>query len=218
MQLCRSESLKVLPESIPLFQYVYHANIVLLDMYSLGPWPAASPADRAYDRLAVGRAFAWGGICCYNMQGDIEEHRSLPSFLLLKKCAQARVGFLRDFLVFGQMLPPLKVEGPLMRVEIKEHYKSDPNDPLLFSGDVPSVLTSAWQSERGDVALVVLNIGEATLDTSVSPSPYSEYIRPGCNVELYRDNSLQELTVLDDVHTVFDIHLEPVEFMAFIFR
>lgn len=206
-----------LAESIPLFQFVYHANIVLLDMYSLGPWPAASLADRAYDRLAVGRAFAWGGICCYNMQGDIEEHKSLTSFLLLKKCAQARVGFLRNFLVFGQMLPPPKVDGSLMKVEVKEHWTDGPNDPLLFSGEVPSILTSAWQSERGDVAIIVLNIGEDTLNTTVPLSPYSQYVSPGASMLIYDDNELVTSRIVEEGLRQEPIELQPLHFTTFVF-
>ena len=46
----------------------------------------------------------------------------------------------------------------------------------IFKGQVPSILTSAWQSERGDVAVIVLNIGEDTLKTTVPLSPYSQYV------------------------------------------
>lgn len=201
---------------VPLYQFVYHENLIFVNAYSFGPWPDASPADSNYDKLAVGRAFVWGGVCCYNMQDWLENYVSLPSFCLLKKCAQARVGFLRDFLVFGRMLPPPEVDGPLMRIEIKERWNSDPNDPLLFSSQVPSILTSAWQSEKGDVAVIVLNIGEDALSTRVPLSQYSSYVYPGMSMYIYDDNDLVATRIVEGDLGQEQIDLEPLHFVAFV--
>ena len=192
---------------VPLFQFVYHRNIIFVGSYNLGMWDFLGGSK--YHRLAVGRCFVWGEVCSYNMQDWLKQQGYQPVFGLLKQCAKARIGYLKDFLVFGQMLPPPDVEAPLMEV-MSENKK--------FQGKVPTVLTSSWQSEKGDVAIIVLNIGEQTLKTHLLLLPYMQYIRPGCKMEIYLNNDLIKTTTFDRNHSEQIIELEPLQFMAFVFR
>jgi len=194
-----------LAEVVPLFHYVYHPNIIFLDQYNLGLWDFLG--GTTYHNLAVGRCFVWGEICSYNMQDWLADYGAQPVFGLLKRCAEARVGYLKDFLIFGQMLPPPKVDAPTTEVE-------SPSGE--FKDEVASVLTSAWKSEQGDLALIVLNIGQRTLNTSVFLAPYASYAKPGSRLKIYRNSELIG-TKMFDVNSAEEIaELEPLQFAAFI--
>jgi len=196
-----------LAEVVPLFHFIYHEHIIFLDQYNLGLWRHLG--GLTYHNLAVGRCFIWGEICSYNMQDWLAKQGDQPVFPLLQKCAEARAGFLRDFLVFGRMLPQPETEAPLIDVE---------SEARKFKGKVPGILSSAWLSEHGDVAVIVLNIGLQPLKTSLSLSKYKEYIRPGSKMEIYSNNDLVRSTSFDKNQPEQTIELDPLEFTAFILR
>lgn len=196
-----------LAQVVPLFNFVYHEQIVFLDEYNLGLWRHLG--GRQYHNLAVGRCFTWGEVCSYNMQDWLKDQGNQAVFSLLERCAKARAGYLRDFLVFGRMLPPPDVQGPFIEAE-SENRK--------FKGKIPSVLSSAWQSDQGDVAIIVLNIGEQDLETSLSLLPYFQYLKSGCRMEIYRNRDLEKTARFDPTDPVLPIQLAPLQFAALILR
>jgi hypothetical protein len=196
-----------LAEVVPLFHFIYHEHIIFVDQYNLGLWRHLG--GLTYHNLAVGRCFIWGEICSYNMQDWFARQGNQPVFTLLQKCAEARAGFLNDFLIFGRMLPPPETEAPFIDVE---------SEARKFKGKVPGILSSAWLSEQGDVAVIVLNIGLQPLRTSLSLSKYKTYIRSDSKMEVYSNNELVQSTCFDGNQSERTIELNPLEFTAFILR
>ncbi len=196
-----------LAQVVPLFHFVYHPHIIFLGDYNLGLWRHLGGA--AYHNLAVGRSFVWGEICGYNMQDWLADQGNQPIFGLLKRCAKARVGFLRDFLVLGRMLRPPQLEAPLIEVE---------SQGGKFRGKVPSALCSAWQSEHGDVAVIVLNISLQPFKTFMSLSTCQQYIEFGSEMEIYLNNDLIKSVSFDKDTFEQWIELKSLEFASFVLR
>jgi hypothetical protein len=182
-----------LAQVVPLFHFVYHQNILFLDQYNLALWRHLG--GTTYHNLAVGRCFIWGEICSYNMQDWLANQGDQPIFDLLKRCAKARVGFLKD--------------APLIYVE---------SEAKKYQGEVPAALSSAWLSERGDVAAIVLNISFQPLKTSLSLSSYEKYVQSGSRMEIYLNNDLTRSTSFNKNQSEQTVELKPLEFTTFILR
>lgn len=192
-------------QPVPLYNYIYHSNTLILDEYNLGIWDFES--GKSYHRLAIGRCFVWGEICSYNMQDSIKEQGKQPVFDLLKRCAQARTGYLREFLVFGQMLPGPNIQSPPFQVEYRVGK---------FQKEFPSVLSSAWKAENGNIAIIFLNIGDDPWTSSVSLGMYKQYMTSGSELKIYLNNALEKKISASTNTGMLPIKLGSLQFAALI--
>jgi hypothetical protein len=165
-------------EPLPMFQAVYHDSAIQFGNYSsltVPPyddlWPAEfAPKeplkllDRKFSqqfRLEQARAFVWGQQpTIANFQVEQFEKRAEETAFVLKlaKLRAKLLPYLRD----GVFLRPPDIDAhaesiPMSRLSI---YAGQQDHVREFERVAPRVLSSAWRSQSGNVAVVFVNISD----------------------------------------------------------
>lgn len=103
-------------EVVPLFAYIYnqYAGVPVQGVHAVEPWSVRDGDD--FHAWAETRAFLWGGV---TTTFAFPEGTRFPEWRieLLRSLVEARTGFAKDYLVFGQMLPPPKFEDPKVQLD-----------------------------------------------------------------------------------------------------
>jgi hypothetical protein len=216
-------------EVIPMFQAAYHPYALTYGTYgslTLPPydelWPAEKrPAtamtllDPKYVRqfyLEQARMFVWG------MQPTIANF--LPDQLTarrteidyLERLARLRYG-LRDFFLSGTFLRPPTVDVPssdilLSRISI---YAARLGGPIEAHINSPEVLSSAWKSGDGRVAIALASIS-TNAQTPHVRLPVGEYGLPlGTAIVRHDRSGKHPLGTLAARGKIIDISMEPLD-------
>jgi hypothetical protein len=128
---------------VPLFSYLYHDYLV--GWVAFYPW--RSGGHPAY---SLARGFAAGmmpGLHWESLQKWPEAQRRDFARLLLD-CCDLYAGEGRDFLVFGKMLKPLKLDVPIRQLNLGQKFGAT---------SVPAVSHSVWEMPDGRRAVVLIN-------------------------------------------------------------
>jgi hypothetical protein len=175
----------------PLHSFLYHEFVVTQGGFGAGPEPHHMPIRTACN-LVMGEipggvltgdgsllnrdTFAWAPWSPAVGNND-------DSLAMLRSALALRRGKGRDFLVFGRMLKPSKVEG------IKTVHWENGREVH----DIPAVFHSAWQSPDGRFAIVLANwtgdtqvvsLTDQRLGTQVSESTSADQVRTkSCHLE-----------------------------------
>ena len=140
---------------IPLFHYLYHEFVLMQGGFGFGPEPYHMPIRNAYN-LVIGEIpgavmTGDGRLLNYDTEnwapwepqvGDDDD-----SVEMLRVTAALRRGLAKDFLVYGRMLPPARVEE--IQIVCWQYGGRD--------NQIPAVFHAAWKAPDGRFGLVLAN-------------------------------------------------------------
>jgi len=189
-------------EPIPLFHAVYHDCAVLYGNYSslTRPpydelWPAEFAPEKPLElldakfaqqfRLEQARAFVWGQqpTLANFLPEQLTSRRAELDFVLriarLRRCAA-------KYLQGGVLLRPPRIAADEMTIPVSRLsiYAGQQDVVREYSMRVPMVLSSAWQSADGSVAVALANLADQpvtlqlTLQSPEYPLPQQGVVRP----------------------------------------
>lgn len=163
-------------EKIPLFDFVYHEyGPVRLD-----GWAKISHEIGDLFYWMVGRTALWGGIIELNYEfsplevidgqhEDVKEHYyrmadrryavDSSKIEFIREVSDARTGFAKDYLAYGTMIKPLRINSPKIKLNWFS-YNSPIGDESYEDGgtlSVPSVIHSAWRF-KDNLGFIFLNL------------------------------------------------------------
>ena len=165
-------------ETIPFFHAVYHGYGVFFGNYSsltMPPydelWPAASAPkeplqllDRKFARqflLEQARAFVWGQqpTIANFRPAQLQDRAAELNYVLRLARIHARA---RDYLLRGELLAPLEVEGPAAELEMSRLsiYAGQQGGLKEFRQRSPLVLAAAWRAPNQTVAIVMASLSD----------------------------------------------------------
>ena len=144
---------------VPAFEAVYH------DYATIFGGPSIHDSNLQVKRVRMGTQFVHGhqlGWGCYAVIGQ-----STPGADYLKTLAQAYHSYAKRFLLYGEMLRPVRVRNRIPTVQSRGDYGTG-------SCSVPEVLTSAWKDANGRIGLIFTNASDTTqtIDYTVDPKEY----------------------------------------------
>ncbi|HUU23909.1 MAG TPA: DUF6259 domain-containing protein [Phycisphaerae bacterium] len=170
---------------VPVYHYLYHECIIMHGMMGFGPEPHHLPIRNAYNCVLgeIPGAVMTGDGTLLNKDtinwapwepkvGDNDD-----ALEVIRTTTAMRRGPGRDFLVYGRMLPPARVEN--IRT-------------ITWQGDgrvhrIPAVFHAAWQAPDGRFGLVLANWTTRRRKVSVQePRLGSEALRHACGKRLTR--------------------------------
>ena len=177
---------------IPMFDFVYHEyGPVRLD-----GWAKISHEIGDLFYWIAGRTALWGGLFELNYEfsalevvdgkhENTKEHYyrirdrryevDSDKLEFIREIADARTGFAKDFLAYGTMIKPLKIQSGMIELNWFSY-----NSPVTVQSyedggalKVASVVHSAWKF-RGNLGFVFLNLSDkhVKIKASVDPSGY----------------------------------------------
>ena len=153
---------------VPLYHYLYHEFIVIQGGFGMGPEPYHMPIRNAYN-LVVGEIpggvmIGDGSLLNYDTMNwapwDPTVGDNEASLEMLRCTAALRRGPAKDFLVYGRMMPPARVEG--IRTMRWQRAGTD--------HQIPAVFHAAWQAPDGRLGLVLANWTEEAQETTIVDS------------------------------------------------
>ena len=140
---------------IPLYHYLYHELIVIQGGFGRGPEPYHMPTRNAYNLVvgeipgAVmkgdGKLLNWDTGNWAPWEPDVGDNDD--SLAMLASTAALRRGPAKDFLVFGRMQSPVKLNG--VEIQRWQHGGTDHQIPAVFDG--------AWRAPDGRFGVVLAN-------------------------------------------------------------
>jgi hypothetical protein len=140
---------------IPLYHFLYHELILIQGGFGSAPEPYHLPIRNAYNLVigeipgAVmkgdGKLLNWDTFNWAPWQPDVGSDDD--SLKMLRAATALRRGPGRDFLVFGRMLAPARIEG--IRTMRWQHGGHD--------NQIPAIFHAAWQSPAGQFGVVLAN-------------------------------------------------------------
>lgn len=163
-------------EKIPMFDFVYHEyGPVRLD-----GWAKISYEIGDIFYWTVGRTTLWGGIAELNYEfsplevvnglcENVKEHYyrmvdrrynvDPDKIEFLREITNARTGFAKNYLAYGTMVKPLKVDSPKIKLNwfLYNTYIGDEAYEERGSLTVPSIIHSAWRF-KNSLGFVFLNL------------------------------------------------------------
>ncbi len=132
--------------AIPLFQYLYHEYTAA---YGGDDFMALCHRECAQMMQAKILTLGIRNIVVANQPDyDFEVNPAYPVLALVRNVSRAQRTFARDYVVFGEMLPPVQVEVEQVMVDI---YRSQEQVP------VPKVYHSTWKTPQGKIGTVLAN-------------------------------------------------------------
>jgi hypothetical protein len=132
--------------AIPMFQYLYHEYTT-----TYGGDDFMALCHRECAQMMQAKIFALGihNIVVANQPDyDFEVNPNYPVLELVRNVSRAQRTFARDYVVFGEMLPPARLEVEQVLVDI---YRSQNQAP------VPKVYHSTWKTPQGAIGTVLAN-------------------------------------------------------------
>jgi hypothetical protein len=140
---------------IPLYHFLYHEMIVIQGGFGLGPEPYHMPTRNAYNLVVgeiPGAVMKGDGKLLNKDTGNWapwipEVGDNNDSLAMLATASALRRGPARDFLVFGRMLAPARIEG--IKTMRWQDGGKDHQIPAIFDG--------AWRAPDGRIGLVLAN-------------------------------------------------------------
>ena len=163
---------------IPLWQAVYHDFIPLQSGIS---FYTNKKGEEPYYRRGLGLTLAWGDTPATYSLGDVDTAPDTNMVQYLKQVVSARYSYGKEFLVYGQMLPPPDINVPnfLIPAVSKIPYTMVEH-PAFYS---TSVLSSCWKSPFNSIGYVLTNISnqEVTFNLDIS-----KYDLTGSNFDVYK--------------------------------
>jgi hypothetical protein len=222
--------------AIPFFQAVYHPFGITYGNYSsltIPPydemWPKEySPQqplkllDKKYNQqyyLEQARAFTWG------MQPTLANF--VPSLLVerpdeiayLKKLVQIREKTLK-YLLYGTFQRPPQIKAPEIDVDFSRLsiYAGHLGGGTSCKSRVPTLLTSAWKADDGDLAIVLTSIVDKALPLSFDISPKKYGLKKGGAILRIDEFGAKAMGTFkdDSVHFEFDLPPRGVWILEFI--
>ena len=148
--------------TVPLFSYLYHA-------YALGFGGEFFPMIESKDALCIKAAqMMIDGLLVNIFLGkdrkmvvtsnhgfDEPPSEQQEALNFISQCVQAQTGYGREYLVFGDMLRPVKVEGiSRMRMVARYSHFAEGEEHWI---EVPSVMHSSWISTTGRIGHIFAN-------------------------------------------------------------
>jgi hypothetical protein len=224
-------------EPIPLFQAVYHDCAVLFGNYSSltrppydDLWPAEyAPAeplellDQKFARqfrLEQGRAFVWGQqttIANFRPEHLVSRPSEMDFVIRIARLRRNARKYLRD----GVFLrPPDTGTGeaaiPISRLSI---YAGQHEAVQEYAKAAPIVLSSAWQSADGSVAVALANLSEETVPVrlTLTAPDYPLAARGVIRRLLEGEGESVEAGSYQDGSAVLDITLDPTDVRVYEF-
>jgi len=147
--------------TIPLFQYLYHEyQMAWGGDIAMGVSHVESSLMKHATILVRG---VRNVVTIQEPDYDFEVDPSYPVFTLLRNIFAAQRTFARDYVVFGEMQRPARLEVGCVTVDV---YRS------ADTVEVPKVLHSTWRSQAGKIGTVLVNwTGAAEEVTLAQPGP-----------------------------------------------
>ena len=143
------------PAFIPLYHFLYHELILIQGGFGSAPEPYHLPIRNAYNLVvgeipgAVmkgdGKLLNWDTMNWAPWAPDVGDNDD--ALQMLHAATALRRGAARDFLVYGRMLSPARIEG--IQTVRWQHNGLDHR--------IPAVFHAAWQSPAGRIGLVLAN-------------------------------------------------------------
>ena len=150
---------------VPFFQFVYHDYQICF-----GRWSGLDYGMQAHKRMGefctlVGQSFVWGDQLGWVFPTLATEQPKAANYL--KRLGKARRSA-KKFLLYGEMLPPPKLEKELPTITAE--WWATGSGAVTFSPTVtsPVVLYSAWRAPDGTIGLTFTNITETSQTVSYS--------------------------------------------------
>lgn len=169
--------------NVPLFDFVYHDRVVLIDGFQAGAG-GESPATL---RWCAGIAAVLGHCSGPLFNGDpdsalYQAAKDGGAFEILVHARRACLTYARDIVVFGRVLPPPGIDFP----EFRQPAQAVPKfQQCAFPGGretvrtdfvTPAVLQSAHRAAGGTVGLSFVNVSDAPQDFALDPAIARRYL------------------------------------------
>jgi hypothetical protein len=216
-------------EVIPMFQAAYHPYAVTYGTYgslTLPPydelWPVEKrPAtamellDPKYVRqfyLEQARMFVWGmqpTIANFRTNQLTERRKQID---YLEQLARLRYG-MRDIFQDGTFLTPPDVDVPsidvlLSRISI---YAARLGGPIEAHTTTPEVLSSAWKSPRGRVAIALASISDDSVNVTIKLPARPYGLRPATRIVRHDITGITQLGTLGPKARSLVIPVKPLQ-------
>lgn len=153
-------------ESVPLFAYLYHPFVLgfggeffpeLKSKDALFIKAAQMMVDGLIVNLFLGRDGKMVVTSNHHFDEPPEAQEEVLAFV--KQCADAQAGFASDYLIFGEALRPVAVDG-IRTTRILANHSTFAKGGEHWV-EIPSVLHSSWRSSSGRIGHVLASYGAA---------------------------------------------------------
>jgi hypothetical protein len=146
-------------EMIPLFPAVYAGRTIT---FGFQYFPESEGVHSLGFRAKMARGFLWGSQLGWINADQLMAEGGDTDREFLKNLCHARQSA-HDFLLYGQFLGPVQVEGDNPR-RVEEAPGSFGG---MYTLDVPAVAATSWRAEDGRTAIAVCNLDDEAHEVSV---------------------------------------------------
>jgi hypothetical protein len=187
---------------IPLYHFLYHEFILIQGGFGSAPEPYHLPIRNAYNLVigeipgtvmkGDGKLLNWDTMNWAPWEPDVGDNED--ALQMLRSATALRRGMAKEFLVYGQMMPPGQVEGiKTMRWQYGGHDHR-----------IPTVFHAEWQAPDGRFGIVLANWTEEQQEISIVDS------RLGGKVAQHISSQEVESKILPVTHESLTVRLPPL--------
>ena len=208
---------------IPLWHAVYH-DYTLLESgitFVSNKAPAGSVGYGDYRDFYVrgfGLALVWGEMPCTwyadEKISELDEQSERDMADYLRRIVEARIGYAKQYLMYGSMLKPPTIEVPEFHINEIKSIPYTGNDYPAF--DSPAVLSSAWKATSGEVGYVFTNISHDAVTFNLTIDSSEMLLLSEDSYSIIQNKNGLESTLLTDIHLpqTLTIQTEPLDIVS----
>ncbi|MCL4206148.1 MAG: hypothetical protein KJ000_26995 [Pirellulaceae bacterium] len=170
------------PGLVPLAQYLYHEHVPVI----FG-WVTANSRS-SWDLAAMLIYGQVPSLAFWNAAADRPDAMPPGGLRLLGDYFAAMETHAKPFLLYGRMRPPLIVDAPSLRREVRQIRGRELRQPQVI--DVPQVIQSAWDDGLGGVGVFAVNTLEQAVTLRVrvpEPGRWRATVHAGASREEQHD-------------------------------
>jgi hypothetical protein len=187
--------------AVPLFDYLYHDYAL-----TYGGDFRLGLAHPEVELIKHARVLTYG---LQNMVGighyewDYEVNPNYPALTLMRSIVQAQRTYAQDYLVFGHMLKPTKLDVNRVIVDIFSSSSMGGSPPDVGELEVPKVMHGVWRSPNGKIGYIMANwTGEAE-DVTL------KLVEPGGQIHIVTEGKIHRVSTHEANSGKVTVTIEP---------